>query len=144
MRKLKPYKGAGIALFQNREDGVYVLLGLRAITPKKGTWTFPGGGFEAIKGDVTLEDSAYREFSEEVFSDIRKPTYKQHGKFSITVPFFKWLTLIVEDTGKSLAFANRLSHEFSKLEWVPVEKVKDLPLHPFVACVVRKYVRKKR
>ncbi len=143
MRKLKPYTGAGIALFQNREDGVYVLLGLRAIEPKKGTWTFPGGGFD-VSIDNTLEDTAYREFKEEVYSDIRIPMYKKYGKFSITVPFFKWRTFIVDDTEKSLVLSTRLSFEFSKLEWVPVTKVKDLPLHPFVACVVDKYCRMKR
>lgn len=143
MKKLKSYKGAGVALFQNRDDGVYVLLGLRDIEPKKGTWTFPGGGFDSKK-DKTLEDTAYREFNEEVFYDIRTPAFKQLDKFSIIVPFFSWSTLIVEDTEKALTLSTKLSFEFSKLEWIEVSKIKDLPLHPWVSNVVQKYVRMKR
>jgi 8-oxo-dGTP pyrophosphatase MutT (NUDIX family) len=140
------YRGGGVAVFRVNNGRPEVLLGLRANSPGKGLWSFPGG---AAEGNEKLSTAAVREFREEVGVQLYGRYITKTGLFNIKNFFFEWTTLIIESTQKislsrysSKSFQKELKFfdvEFISLRWVPLAEIDDYKLHPWVKDVVGLY-----
>jgi len=137
------YRGGGVAVFRINKGSPEVLLGLRAINPGKGLWTFPGGGAE---GRENLTAAAVRE---ETGVQLLGRYITKTGVFSIRNFFFEWNTFIIESTqtmftGNAFKKDDRerilAGGEFVSLQWVPLSEIGRYKLHRWVAEVVDFYL----
>lgn len=115
---------AGLLVHTVDDDGVLrLLLQHRADwCHHGGTWGLPGGARDSHE---TVEQAALREASEETALDVtqvrtRHTFVDDHGGWSYTTVYGDTLTPL--DTVPN--------DESAALEWVPVERVEALPLHP--------------
>ena len=129
-----PYHGAGIGLVL----GGKVLMGKRADSPFKGSWSVPGGGRE--KGLDTDEfATAVREFKEETelsFNDLHASFI---CKWTLKAPFFSWTTYYYRI---SKLDQKPVPHEFFELKWLDPNDIingtdKKKHFRPFTKSEVR-------
>src|SRR5262245_57197843 len=108
-------KGAGIIF----TDGKQVLLLKRSNSSKHaGTWDIPGGG---TKNNETALENAIRETKEEC-----KLTHITGVKYG-SIENDSWTTFIFN---VKKTFDVHLNHEHSAWDWVDLEKVQNVNLHP--------------
>lgn len=139
-----PYKGGGIALFQQNDAGEYtVLLGKRINKPGKGKWSIPGGGYENKDSDLT--ETAKREFREETGLNLNSiVTTATPIKCHLWIPFvFNWITLIYV-IKKDYRFRNNHFHEFSEVKQISLKDLKNYKLAFGVKSEVRTFKRKNK
>ena len=136
---IRRYKGAGIALFQKRNDVYAILLGKRTISPQKGKWSIPGGGFE--KDDTSLYKTALREFKEETGIDLTGMVHEKDAVIcSFKYPFFEWKTFMFKID--SLFSAPKIfSYEFSEMNFVLLKDLKDYQLAFKVKKEIGKFLK---
>ncbi len=138
------YKGGGIALFQKLPDGGYaILLGKRVYNPGAEKWSIPGGGWDPQK-DKTLADTAKREFEEEIFRN-KKQFETLINEYNAKLLgewklFNRWTTLIYE-INQSFEAPKEFSHEFSKLKFIPISKLGDYKLAFGVKREIKKFLK---
>lgn len=138
------YKGAGIALFKMINNKLHILLGLRTNRPGKGKWSIVGGKVEA--GEKFLS-AALREWREEIKIRLFKKFSKIQGVYKIRLPFFQWNTYIIQTTQRIKLPTNPLivrmlsGGEFSKLEWVSLDNLKNYKLFAWVKSAIKQYLR---
>jgi 8-oxo-dGTP pyrophosphatase MutT (NUDIX family) len=129
MPKIKPYHGAGIALFY---DGL-LLLGKRKYHPGKGKWSFPGGGMEK-QDRGNYEKCALREMREEINIQEENLDIKRKSFIKYNLNIFQWETHIYFLNNKP--FASNI-HEFSEMKWIPINELRNYDLHFGVMKAVR-------
>ena len=112
---------AGLFIICRKGDETFVLLTQRAGTMESGTWGIPGG---AIEPGEHPYDAALRESTEELGE---LPLLNYHGTFINDHNDWAYHTILVQalDT-----FMVDLNWEASEARWVPVDKIRDLNLHP--------------
>lgn len=140
------YKGGGVALFKKLPNGGYaILLGKRVYNPGAKKWSIPGGGWNP-KEDKTLADTAKREFYEEIL----KKNNKQFETFIIEYNakllgewklFNRWTTLIYE-IDQSFEAPEVFSSEFSELKFIPLSKLGDYKLAFGVKREIKKFLKR--
>ena len=136
---IRRYKGAGIALFQKRNDVYAILLGKRMISPQKGKWSIPGGGFE--KDDTSLYKTALREFKEETGIDLTGMVYEKDAVIrSFKYPFFEWKTFMFE-TAPSFSVPQKFCFEFSEMKFVLLKDLKHYQLAFGVKKEIGKFLK---
>ncbi len=135
LKKLKPYKGAGIALFKKINGDYSILLGKRNINPDKGKWSIFGGKRE--KEDKSDWDTAKREFFEESYINFDTLKTKEIEECKFCLPFFKWTTFLRE-VDDSFSAPNYFSSEFSDLKFIALNEINKYKL----AFGVRKEIKK--
>lgn len=114
-----PYGAAGLLLFSNG----HILLQHRAPwTAHGGTWGIPGGSRD---DDETPAEAALREAAEETGANIADVTVL----FESVMDLGWWsYTTIVATT--PVQFTPKSDAESLSVEWIPVEDVEKLELHP--------------
>ena len=137
------YSGGGVALFQERNGEICVLLGRRLNAPFARRWTFPGGGQEFTE---TLFQTGIREFREETGCQLLGRFISRMGYLKIKKPLFKWQTTLI-DTKQEInpvqnAWTKNYGGEFSEMLWVPISSLGKYRLHPFVKKAVKAYLKK--
>lgn len=140
---LHKYEGAGVALFQEINGKVCVLLGKRVNAPFAEKWTFPGGGRER---NEALFSTATREFREETGCTLLGRFIKRMGYLDIKRPLYQWKTVLIE-TSQPIApvkskWTKLYGGEFYDMRWVPLEDLDDFNLHPFVMKAINAYMKK--
>lgn len=107
IKKIRPYKGGGVALFQkDNATGEYTIFlgkrrgelrkGIRRFFSGRGKWSIPGGGYDE-KDNGDLRQTAKREFHEETGLNIDDIVLsKEPYEHNIWLPFFTWKTLMYE------------------------------------------------
>lgn len=137
------YSGGGVAVFQERNGELCVLLGRRLHSPFAKRWTFPGGGQEFKE---TLFQTGMREFREETGCQLLGRYISRIGYLHIEKPLFKWQTTLVESTQEVNPVKNvrtkNYGGEFSEMLWVPISSLGKYRLHPFVKEAVNTYLKK--
>lgn len=140
---IRKCSGGGVALFQERNGEVCVLLGRRINAPFARRWTFPGGGQELKEN---LFQTGLREFREETGCQLLGRFISRIGYLQIKKPLFKWQTTLVESTQKVNPVKNvwtkNYGGEFSEMLWVPISSLGKYRLHPFVKKAVNAYLKK--
>jgi 8-oxo-dGTP pyrophosphatase MutT (NUDIX family) len=140
------YRGGGVAVFRINDGHPEVLLGLRANSPGRGLWTFPGGGAEAQE---RLSATAVREFREETGVQLYGRYITKTGLFTIKNVFFEWNTLIIESTQNIPIKYQKANYskdwgliggEFISLRWIPLYEIANYKLHRWVMNVVNFYL----
>lgn len=140
---LHKYSGGGVAVFQERNGELCVLLGRRLHSPFAKRWTFPGGGQEFAEN---LFQTGIREFREETGCQLLGRFISRMGYLKIKKPLFKWQTTLI-DTKQEInpvqnVWTKNYGGEFSEMLWVPVSSLKKYRLHPFVMKAVNAYFKK--
>ena len=133
------YRGGGAAVFRLNNGKPEVLLGLRAHSPGRGLWSFPGGGTE---GKEKLSSAGVREFKEETGVQLYSRYITRTGVFQIKKHFFEWETVIIETT-QNIGFSFKLNsryEEFISLKWVPLSELDNYKLHIWVKNTVGVYL----
>jgi 8-oxo-dGTP pyrophosphatase MutT (NUDIX family) len=139
-----------VAVFRINNGQPEVLLGLRAINPGRGLWTFPGGGAE---GREKLSTAALREFQEETGVQLYGRYITRTGIFQITNPFFEWNTLIIESSqnintdkrdiskinNSETLWKHYFVGEFISLRWIALSDLENIKLHRWVKEVIDLY-----
>lgn len=125
-----PYKGAGIGFIN--QNGIF--LGKRSKKPFLYTWAVPGGGFEKSK-DKDFSECAIRELKEETSIDIKKVNAEFLGSWRLQVPFFCWTTYFYHTNAD---FNDLKLDEFSKVQWIPFDLLKNYRLRPFSLWEIKK------
>ena len=137
------YSGGGVALFQERNGEICVLLGRRINAPFARRWTFPGGGQEFTE---TLFQTGLREFREETGCQLLGRYISRIGYLHIKKPLFRWQTTLVESTQEINPVQNvwtkNYGGEFSEMLWVPISSLGKYRLHPFVKKAIKAYLKK--
>lgn len=131
-------------------DGEYaILLGKRTGKRERDKWSIPGGEWDREKGDNTLEDTAKRECSEEIFQRKlfckfeTKYNAELLGKYDINLIFFNWTTLIYE-VDSTFEAPTYFCDEFSELKFIPLSELKNYTLANFVKAEVDKFKKIKQ
>ena len=118
--RIKPYKGAGVALFRKVNGEYQILLGKRKYKPQAGKWSIPGGGYESY--DTTLFNTALRETQEEIGVDVLKAAInKEPVVFQCNLIFFIWETYMYEVVS-DFPIPKRF-HEFSEMRFIPLQEL---------------------
>ncbi len=139
--KLKPYKGAGVALFKNVNGEYQILLGKRKYRPQSGKWSIPGGGYESY--DKTLLDTALRETREEIEVDALKAAInKEPIVYRCNLLLFVWETYMYE-VAPEFPVPTRF-HEFSEMKFIPLGELKKYELAWGVDAEVGKFKKLKQ
>ena len=138
-RRIPSYKGAGIALFREKDGKYELFLGLRKYNPGKNKWSIPGGGYESY--DNSLDVTAKREFTEELSLDFNKLDASFVNEVKIILPKYKWSTFCYV-LNKDIRLSQNI-HEFSALKFIPVENLENLDLNLFVRTEVSKFLKAK-
>jgi ADP-ribose pyrophosphatase YjhB (NUDIX family) len=145
------YRGSGILLFRDAEDGPRVFLIRRAHEPYAGRWSFVGG---AQKAGETHLDAAWRELGEETVADgisadaaralfsphLAPPGMDASAKTSIHVPLFhlEVYGYVLRSTPPGFP---RLGEEATESGWFGLRSLPDR-LNPFLAGEVRALSKK--
>ena len=137
-KKLKPYKGAGIALFIHNGDGYEILLGKRKYNPDKNKWSIPGG--EVEERDKSFLDCAKREFQEELSYNFDNIKTTLVTTVSIHIPKYRWKTFCFLTDDTFFYDANKI-HEFSELKYIPLNELKNYHLASFVKKEVKAFLK---
>ena len=122
---MRPYKGAGIALFKKTADDYAILLGKRTNWPGIGKWSIFGG--QRDSSDKTSFDNAKREFKEESSLSLESLNAKQIGECHIRLPFFIWDTFLYE-VGEEFDIPSNYCYEFSDMRFIPLKDLKKYKL----------------
>jgi 8-oxo-dGTP diphosphatase len=119
---------AGLLLWRGRGDDPEVLLQLRAgWTHQGGTWGIPGG---ATDSHETPREAALREAFEE--SGVRAQDVRvQHDL--VTTDHGDWRYVVVVAAATGSARPHAANAESDRVEWVAVDAVAALDLHPGLA-----------
>lgn len=147
--RIRRYRGAGVLLACTGRDGVdRVLLGKRTIRPFEGRWTVPGGEREGRDGMGREGDlrAAVRELGEELggYRPIRDRfpewSFDERASWALTLPFFRFRVFLcrIDEVPAGWPVMN---HEFSEVEWFPVDSLPP-PLHIGMRECVRSFLRR--
>jgi 8-oxo-dGTP pyrophosphatase MutT (NUDIX family) len=144
------YRGGGLAVFRINNGQSEVLLGLRANSPGRGMWSFPGG---RANDKERLMTAAVREFREETGIQLYRRYITKTGNFYVKNWFFEWNTVIIESTqdicikqpSKKDCDSGWGIHggEFRSLRWVPISEIRNYKLHHWVKNVINLYTNGK-
>lgn len=142
IRRLRPYRGAGVLFYRMESGKIEVLLGKRCYRPYAGRWSVPGGRCERSHRDGRMETSwetALRETEEEIGVRFQLDGSAQEPlRTRLGVPgIFSFTTFILPYPVKA---SMHCGHEFSSLEWFPLHEL-PIPLHHGVMRAVRKLSR---
>jgi 8-oxo-dGTP pyrophosphatase MutT (NUDIX family) len=117
--------GAAGVVFVHPRDGELpvVMLQLRSgWSHEGGTWSCPGGALEYGEGPL---EGALREASEEVGVPVGDARLLGHYVFD-PAPEWSYTTVVVEVDGP---FGLSMNFESDAVEWVPIDRVDERPLH---------------